>query len=249
MSDSTTLPPEAFTPARSRAVELERNVGIVRSRIHTACRAVGRDPSDVTLVVVTKTWPAADVRTLAALGVTDVGENQDQQASAKAAETADLPLRWHFLGQLQRNKAASVARYADLVHSVDRLSLVDALARGAERAERRLRCLVQVNLDSAPGRGGAAPSELPRLADAVAARAPHLELAGVMTVAPLDRSPALAFESLAVLHERLRDTHPGAVIRSAGMSGDLEAAIASGATHVRVGSAILGTRAPRHPAA
>ncbi|MDC2950190.1 YggS family pyridoxal phosphate-dependent enzyme [Streptomyces heilongjiangensis] len=228
---------------------MERNLGIVRTRIDTACRVAGRDPSDVTLVVVTKTWPVSDIRTLAALGVTDVGENQDQQASAKAAETADLPLRRHFLGQLQRNKAASVARYADLVHSVDRLSLVDALARGAERAGRRLPCLIQVNLDSAPGRGGTRPSELGPLADAIASRAPQLELAGVMTVAPLHRSPALAFESLAVLHERLRDAHPSAVIRSAGMSGDLEAAIVSGATHVRVGSAVLGTRASRLPAA
>nr|WP_256252037.1 YggS family pyridoxal phosphate-dependent enzyme [Streptomyces sp. yr375] len=227
---------------------MERNLTAVRARVAAACRAVRRDPSDVTLVVVTKTWPAEDVRTLAALGVTDTGENQDQQAAAKAAATADLPLRWHFIGQLQRNKAASVARYADLVHSVDRLSLVDALVRGAERAERRLRCLAQVSLDSDTGRGGVVPSELERLADAIASH-DHLELAGVMMVAPLHLEPATAFECLSVLHERLRDTHPGAVIRSAGMSGDLEAAIATGATHVRVGSAILGTRAPRVPTA
>jgi len=241
--------PLPTTVPQSRAVELERNLTAVRARVDAACRAASRDPSDVTLVVVTKTWPAEDVRTLAALGVTDVGENQDQQAAAKAVETTDLPLRWHFIGQLQRNKAASVARYADLVHSVDRLPLVDALARGAERAGRRLRCLVQVGLDSDSGRGGVAPSEVEQLADVIASCAPHLELAGVMTVAPLHLSPTAAFECLAFLHERLRDTHPGAVIRSAGMSGDLEAAIAAGATHVRVGSAVLGTRAPRIPAA
>ncbi|BBC31844.1 hypothetical protein SGFS_031380 [Streptomyces graminofaciens] len=250
MTDAITAPsPVTDAAAQSRAAELERNLAAARSRIAHACRAAGRAPSEVTLVVVTKTWPAEDVRTLHALGVTDVGENQDQQAAAKAAATEDLPLRWHFIGQLQRNKAASVAQYADLVHSVDRLPLVDALARGAERAGRRLRCLVQVGLDDAPGRGGVAPAGLERLADAIASRAPRLELAGVMTVAPLHISPAEAFDRLAVLHERLRASHPGAVIRSAGMSGDLEMAIASGATHVRVGSAILGTRAPRNPAA
>ncbi len=226
-----------------RREQLAAGLAAVHARIDSAARAAGRDPAAVTLVVVSKTFPAADVRLLSALGVRDVGENRDQEAAVKAAACADLPLRWHFIGQLQTNKAASVAAYAHVVHSVDRARLVDALQRGAARAERNLDVLLQVDLedDGAPGRGGAAPAELDTLAAAVEA-SPSLRLRGLMAVAPLGADPVVAFARLAALASDLRRSHPGADWLSAGMSDDLEAAVAAGATHVRVGSAILGRR-------
>jgi|DEB0MinimDraft_3_1074331.scaffolds.fasta_scaffold00376_5 pyridoxal phosphate enzyme (YggS family) len=222
----------------------------MRDRIDLACAEAGRDSSEVHLIVVTKTWPVDDVRRLADLGVRDMGENRDQEAKAKAAATPDLDITWHFIGQLQTNKANSVARYADVIHSVDRPELVAALERGAERADRTLTCLIQVDLEdgAARGRGGAAPSEVAALARAIE-EAPHLRLGGIMGVAPLDEgdqpvASAAAFARLAHIHRELLADHPGASILSAGMSGDLEQAVAAGATHLRVGSAVLGDRPP-----
>lgn len=232
--------------ADERTEELQAGLHETRERIARACAAAGRDPSEVTLIVVTKTWPAADVERLASLGVTDVGENRDQEAAPKAADTGDLDLTWHFIGQLQTNKAASVARYAGLVHSVDRPALVGALDKAADKAGRTLDCLVQVSLDpqDTEGRGGIPLDKVTEIADAIAA-APHLHLRGVMGVAPLGGDPATAFARLALARETIRRTHPDAGIMSAGMSEDLEEAVAAGATHLRVGSAILGTRVPR----
>lgn len=227
----------------SRAEELRTGLAGVRERIARAATAAGRDPDDVALVVVTKFFPASDVRLLADLGVTDVGENRHQEAEAKAAECADLALRWHFIGGLQSNKAAAVARYADVVESVDRTSLVGRLDRGAGEGGRTVEVLLQVSLDP-PGRehrAGAEPTELAALADAVAATE-HLALRGLMAVAPLGEDPAAAFARLADLRAGFLEQHPDATRLSAGMSGDLEAAIAAGATHVRVGSAVLGSR-------
>ena len=245
----------------ARTSELAANLDEVRARIDAACAAAGRDPREVTLIVVTKTWPSDDVRRLAGLGVHDVGENRDQEAKPKAEATADCDLRWHFIGQLQTNKAASVARYADVVHAVDRPSLVAALEKGAAKADRRIGCLIEVDLDPAAiesdsggvtdvpgGRGGVAPGGVMALADAIAA-AEHLDLMGVMGVAPLDRADqrsasAAAFARLADISADLRRSHPEATLISAGMSQDLEEAVAAGATHLRVGSAVLGTRPP-----
>jgi PLP dependent protein len=229
----------------ARRDEIGDGLRNVRERIEAACAAVGRDPDLVTLVAVTKTFPAADIRVLAELGVSDIGENRDQEARAKHAECGDLPLRWHFVGQLQRNKARSVATYADVVHSVDRLSLVTALSTAAVDADRTLTALVQVNLDEAAegDRGGVPPDLAVDLADAVAL-APGLALGGVMAVAPLGGDVDAAFARLARAGERVRDQHPEAVVVSAGMSGDLEQAIEHGATHVRIGTALLGHRAP-----
>jgi pyridoxal phosphate enzyme (YggS family) len=239
------------SPARgpdARETEVERNLEMVRDRIARACAGAGRSDREVTIVAITKTRPASDVRLLARLGIRDVGENRDQEAGPKAAECADLGLTWHFVGQLQRNKAGSVAHYADIVESVDRASLVAALDRAAGGAGRVLGACIQVDLDDRPpgagqtgGRGGAAPEDVPELADAVAA-APNLTLLGVMAVAPLGVDPRGPFGRLAWVHERLLADHPGATMRSAGMSADLEAAIAAGATHVRLGSALLGQR-------
>jgi pyridoxal phosphate enzyme (YggS family) len=224
-----------------RSAQLRANLDAVRRRIAAGCAAAGRDPDEVTLVVITKTYPASDVELLARLGVRDVGENRVQEAAPKHAACAGLGLTWHFVGQLQSNKAHSVVRFADLLHSVDRLSLVKALGRSARAVGRRVDCLVQVSLDGDPHRGGAVVADVPGLADAIAAEE-GLRLRGLMAVAPLRMPPRAAFAVLPQLRERLVGDHPGAVLISAGMSADLEDAVAEGATHLRVGSAVLGAR-------
>jgi len=228
----------------SRRDELAARLTAVRERISAACAAAGRKPQDVSLVAVTKTFPASDVRLLSGLGVRDFGENRDAEAAPKAAQCADLDLVWHFVGQLQTNKAASVARYATFVHSVDRLRLVRALGVAARRAERVIECLIEVSLDGDPARGGALAGEVPGLAEALMAEA-GLVLAGVMAIAPLGMLPADAFARLLDSAAAVRAVRPAATVISAGMSGDLEAAIAAGATHVRIGTALLGDREAR----
>ncbi|MFW3173109.1 YggS family pyridoxal phosphate-dependent enzyme [Geodermatophilus sp. CPCC 206100] len=217
----------------------------VRSRIAAAARAAGRDPASVGLLAVSKTWPAAAVRELAALGQADFGENRAQELAGKAAELADLPLRWHFVGQLQRNKAAAVARLGAVVHSVDRLPLARALGRVGAETGRPVDVFLQVDLGGPEGelaaRGGAEPAAVPELADAVAVEE-GLRLRGLMAVAPRDAEPGPAFARLAALAERVRADHPEARDVSAGMSADLEVAIAAGSTLVRVGTAVFGER-------
>jgi PLP dependent protein len=232
-----------------RKTQLARNMARVEERIAAACDAAGRERTDVSLIVVTKTYPASDVRFLAELGVRDVAENRDQEAKPKAADCSDLDLQWHFIGQLQTNKVKSVTTYADIVHSVDRLRLVDALSSAAVRCGREIGCLVQVALDaqsgSVGGRGGAAPGDVPAVADAIAA-APGLRIDGLMTVAPLAGvyagRPGTAFDRLMEISTSVRESHPAATMVSAGMSSDLEEAVSAGATHVRVGTAVLGVR-------
>jgi pyridoxal phosphate enzyme (YggS family) len=224
--------------------DLEGNLRAVHARIAAAARAAGRDPASVALLAISKTWPAADVRALAALGQVDFGENRAQELVGKAAQLAELPLRWHFVGQLQRNKAAAVARLGAVVHSVDRPSLAAVLDRAGQEA-RPVQVLLQVDLGGQPAgtaaRGGALPADVPALADLVAGAA-GLRLRGLMAVAPLGADPRPAFDRLADLAARVRSDHPEAVELSAGMSGDLEAAVAAGATIVRVGTALFGDR-------
>ncbi|MFF3242599.1 YggS family pyridoxal phosphate-dependent enzyme [Streptomyces sp. NPDC002870] len=232
-----------------RRTELADSLTAVEERIASACAAASRKREEVTLVVVTKTYPASDVRLLHELGVLHVAENRDQDAAPKAAACSDLDLRWHFVGQLQTNKVRSVASYADVVQSVDRLKLVTSLSAAAVRAERELGCLIQVALDAESGergeRGGVAPDGIDELAVAIDG-APGLRLDGLMTVAPLAGPYAgrqqAAFERLMELSSSLRAGHPAANMVSAGMSADLEQAVAAGATHVRVGTAVLGVR-------
>jgi len=226
-----------------REEELALNLADVRQRIAAACASAGRDPGEVTLIAVTKTWPASDVRLLYELGVRDIGENRDAEAAPKAEACEDLDITWHFIGQLQTNKAASVARYASVVHSVDRLRLISALGRAAHRAERTLRCLVEVSLDGDPARGGAVAADVPALAEALADE-PGLVLGGVMAIAPLSMDPMEAFTKLLDSAAAVRAVRPAATIISAGMSADLEAAVAIGATHLRIGTALLGVRGP-----
>ncbi|MGA9748170.1 MAG: YggS family pyridoxal phosphate-dependent enzyme [Nocardioides sp.] len=233
--------------AEARRAELAQHLDEVRGRIAGACTAAGRSPEEVTLTVVTKFFPASDVRLLAELGVRHVGENRHQEAQAKAAECADLDLRWHFVGQLQSKKAAAVAGYAGVVESVDRAKVLGGLGRGALERDAVVDCLVQVNLDADAGagsrRGGAAPDDVPALAEQVAA-AEGLRLRGVMAVAPPGEDPRPAFERLARTAALVTRVDPSATWVSAGMSGDLEDAVTTGATHVRIGSAVLGPRPP-----
>ncbi|HEY1917654.1 MAG TPA: YggS family pyridoxal phosphate-dependent enzyme [Streptosporangiaceae bacterium] len=227
-----------------RRDEIDVRLAAVRDRIAVACQDAGRPVTSVTLIAVTKTHPASDVALLRGLGVADVGENKDQEASAKAAECVRLgvtDLTWHFVGQLQTNKAASVVRYADVVHSADRPRLVRALATQARQASRTITCLVQVSLDGDPDRGGAPEQQVLGLADAIAGE-DGLILGGVMAVAPLDGPAGPAFRKLAEIASTVRAAHPAATAISAGMSADLEEAIAAGATHLRVGTALLGVR-------
>jgi pyridoxal phosphate enzyme (YggS family) len=227
----------------SRSDEIAGNLAAVRERIAAACAEAGRSPQDVRLVVVTKFFPASDVRILAGLGVTDVGENRHQEAEAKAAECADLGLAWHFIGGLQSNKAAAVASYSDVIESVDRVKLVAPLARGAQNRSGPVDVLLQISLDrpGAEGRSGAEPDQVSVLAAAVET-AGSLRLRGLMAVAPLGEDPRPAFARLARIRQDLLADHPGATWLSAGMSGDLEHAVRAGATHVRIGSAVLGSR-------
>jgi PLP dependent protein len=230
-----------------RRVQLAANLARVEERIAAACAGAGRDRDEVTLVVVTKFFPASDVRLLHALGVRHVGENRHQEAVEKHEECAGLGLTWHFIGGLQSNKAASVGSWADVVQSVDRTRLLSGLSRAAAARGRVLDVLVQVSLDppgSSGGRSGAAPEEALAIAGALSAT-PELRLRGVMGVAPLGGDPAAAFALLADVAAQVRVAAPEATWISAGMSGDLEQAIAEGATHVRVGTAVLGNRPGR----
>ncbi|SFK61812.1 YggS family pyridoxal phosphate-dependent enzyme [Geodermatophilus ruber] len=218
---------------------------VVRARIAAAARAAGRDSASVALLAVSKTWPAGAVRELAAHGQADFGENRAQELLGKAGELTDLPLRWHFVGQLQRNKAAAIARLGAVVHSVDRPALARTLARVGVAAGRPVEIFLQVDLGGPEGeaaaRGGADPAAVPALADEVAGL-DGVRLRGLMAVAPRAEEPAPAFARLAALAERVRADHPDAWELSAGMSADLEPAVAAGATLVRVGTALFGQR-------
>jgi PLP dependent protein len=239
-----------------RREELAAALAAVRGRIDRACVAAGRAPESVRLIAVTKTFPALDAALLTDLGVRDLGENREQEASAKVDEVRalrpDADARWHMVGRLQRNKARSVARWAAEIQSVDSIRLATALDRGVAAAraagERTapLDVLVQLSIDGDPTRGGVSRDTLRELADHVA-RSGELRLRGLMAVAPLTMEPEEAFERLADAAIRLREDHPEAVELSAGMTGDLEIAITHGSTCVRVGTALLGGRGLASP--
>jgi pyridoxal phosphate enzyme (YggS family) len=247
-----------MTDETPRRHELARRWAELQDRVADACAAAGRDRNEVTVVAITKTFPASDVALLASLGVRDVGENRDQEAAAKAATLRGMGvtgLRWHFVGQLQTNKARSVAGYADVVHSVDRVRLVAALDAGAAGHGRVVDALVQVDLDPEADndenlaasneltarRGGVAPVAAEQVCAAIAATE-HLRLSGLMGVAPLGGDPGDAFARLSDVWRALASSYPSLTVLSAGMSDDLEAAVAHGATHLRVGRALLGSR-------
>lgn len=220
---------------------LEERLAAVQGAVADAARAADRDPAEITTIVVTKFHPPSLVRELAALGVRDFGENRHQEAEAKAAELTDVDAAWHFIGQLQSNKAKAVRRYAAAIHSVDRTGLVSALGDPQPGDADPLDVFIQVDLSDDPGRGGVVPADLDLVVDAVLAKG-DLRLRGLMAVAPLGADPGRAFAVVRGLSERVRAAAPSATALSMGMSGDFAEAIREGATHLRIGTAITGNR-------
>jgi pyridoxal phosphate enzyme (YggS family) len=223
---------------------LTANVNHVRSLINRAALAAGRDPATVTLVAVTKAKPAESIRAAATAGVTDFGENYLQEALGKIDEVGVLPVRWHFIGGLQSNKTRPVAERFDWVHSVDRLNVARRLSEQRPFHAPPLNLCIQVALVPEPTKRGIEPAELPELA-ARTAELPRVRLRGLMCIAPPQPdvgSERQMFSRLRLLLQELNATGLGLDTLSMGMSADFESAIAEGATHVRVGTAIFGGR-------
>jgi pyridoxal phosphate enzyme (YggS family) len=220
----------------SRSEELSANLNAIKSRISVAAQSAGRSAEEVTLIVVTKTFPASDAQILYELGVRDFGENRDQEASVKSTELPD-DCRWHFQGQIQSNKLKSIANWADVLHSIDDIAHANKLNSLVASKD----IFIQVSLDNQPNRGGVLPELIPEFLEEISAFS-NLKIRGLMAVAPLDEEPVIAFQRLKALSERVVKTQPTAHEISAGMSNDFEAAISQGATHIRIGSQILGVR-------
>jgi pyridoxal phosphate enzyme (YggS family) len=210
----------------------------VRSRIAKAAESVCRDPSQVTLIAVTKTYPVEDVAILRELGQTHFGENRTEEGSEKSLV---VPGTWHYQGQVQSRKLREIAAWADVIHSLDQISHIEKLNRICEESQKKISVFIQISLDGAPDRGGVVEENLAALAEA-AEESSALELKGLMCVPPVEYEHALAFAKIAEVHHRFLSNFPTAKWLSAGMSSDFEVAIAHGATHIRVGSQILGSR-------
>ena len=219
----------------NRFEEIQLNLGKVRDRIATSANSVGRGCDEITLIAVTKNFPISDIEILRELGVTNFGENRDQEASSKAGAVEGI---WHFQGQIQSNKLKSICLWANVIHSLDDLRHFTLIEKSASLP---LQIFLQVNLDGALGRGGEAIEALLPLAQAIKESTLH-SLVGLMAVAPLGVDATVAFSRLSIIHKEFLQQFPEATSLSAGMSGDFEAAISSGATHVRIGSSILGSR-------
>jgi pyridoxal phosphate enzyme (YggS family) len=220
----------------TRKAEIARNLQEVKERINLAAQSVNRDPTEIELIVVTKTFPISDIEILHDLGELNFGENRDQEAGPKAQA---IPATWHFQGQIQSNKIKSICVWADVIHSISSEKEILKFAQSA----RKHQVFLQVSLDGQSGRGGASRSDLAQLADLVN-ESNNLELLGLMAVAPIGVEPEKAFADLAQINQGLMSQFPNSKYLSAGMSGDFEAAIKFGATHIRVGSSILGSRSP-----
>ena len=220
----------------TRKDEIAQNLQEVKERIQSAANSVNRDPNEVELIVVTKTFPISDIEILRDLGELNFGENRDQEAGPKAQM---IPATWHFQGQIQSNKIKSICEWADVIHSISSEKEILKFAQSA----RKHQVFLQVSLDGQVGRGGASPADLAQLADLVN-ESNNLELLGLMAVAPLGVEPMKAFADLAQINQGFAGQFPNSKFLSAGMSGDFEAAIKNGATHIRVGSSILGSRSP-----
>jgi pyridoxal phosphate enzyme (YggS family) len=225
----------------NRLEELTQNLAEINLRIETACRDFGRNFNEVKLISVTKTWPASDIRLLHKLGLKDFGESRDQEAMQKVEELSDLDARWHFIGQVQSNKLNHIAKYADVVHALDREKVVTGLDAAAAKAGRRITGLLQISLDGDESRGGVAIDSALALAE-VFSGCSNLDFGGVMAVAPLDGDADVAFAALHTISTKIQVRFPQATMISAGMSQDLEIALKNGATHLRIGSALLGKR-------
>lgn len=220
----------------ARKAEIAANLNDVKERIANAAISVNRDPSEIELIIVTKTFPVSDIEILLELGELNFGENRDQEGAPKAAQ---VPATWHFQGQIQSNKIKSICQWADVIHSISSSKEILKFAQSL----RKHQVFLQVSLDGEVGRGGAQPAELDQLAELVN-ESNNLELLGLMAVAPLGQEPEKAFADLAQINQAFVSQFPNSRFLSAGMSGDFEAAIKFGATHIRVGSSILGSRSP-----
>ena len=230
----------------NRAEDLAHRLASVRAAVRSAAHAAGRDPGEIRLLPVTKFHPASDVGILRDLGVDAVGENRVQDAVEKATRYPDVAV--HLIGQIQTNKANAACRVAAAVHSLDSVRLAEALNRGTalaiergQRSEDPLPVFIQYSFDGDPNRGGVPESGIPELLDTLS-RCPNLMLSGVMCVPPVGSDPTEVFAAAARLRERLAGTENRSMELSAGMSGDLDEAVAAGSTIVRVGTAILGPR-------
>ena len=220
----------------NRKDEIAQNLQEVKELISSAAKSAGRDPAEIQLIVVTKTFPISDIEILRELGESNFGENRDQEAGPKAEA---ISANWHFQGQIQSNKIKSICQWADVIHSISSEKEILKFAQ----SPRKHQVFLQVSLDGQEGRGGASPTDLTQLADLVN-QSNNLELLGLMAVAPLGVEPIKAFADLAQINQGFASQYPNSKYLSAGMSGDFEAAIKYGATHVRVGSSILGSRSP-----
>ena len=225
----------------NRLQELQQNLDEINSRIQSACNSAGRDLGEITLIAVSKTWPAADIRLLHELGIRDFGESRDQEAFEKVAALADLEIKWHFIGQVQTNKLNHIAQYAHYVQALDRAKTITGLNDAAAKHNRRINALLQISLDGDVSRGGVAIESAMELSDLISSL-PSLDFAGVMAVAPLNMTADMAFSRLNQVANEIRTKYPTAKMVSAGMSNDLESAVNNGATHLRIGSALLGNR-------
>jgi pyridoxal phosphate enzyme (YggS family) len=225
----------------NRIEELQQNLSDIQNQIQKACDSVGRVVSDVHLIAVSKTWPAGDIRILHDLGIRDFGESKDQEAIEKVAELSDLDINWHFIGQVQTNKLNHIARYADVVHALDRSKVITGLDVAAGKLSRQITGLLQISLDGDESRGGVRIDDAMELANLIS-NSENLRFGGVMAVAPINMTPDLAFAKLLNVAGQIQENHPTAKIISAGMSDDFESALKNGATHLRIGSALLGKR-------
>jgi len=229
--------------SQSRLSQISENFEKIQNRINQASKSSGRDPKEVTVIAITKTYPASDVDLLKSIGIDNVGENKDQEASYKYKEVKSK-FTWHFVGQLQSNKVKSVVQYADFIHSIDRLNLVKEIQKVCQKVNKIQKVLIQIDLDESQNdenRGGINPTNLNELAQEIS-NCPNLELSGLMSVAPLNMAAKDAFTKLKEIQSEFIKSYPLAKMLSAGMSDDLEEAVMHGATHLRIGSALLGER-------
>ena len=225
----------------SRKDQILSNLESVNEKISAAAQAAGRSPSEITLIAVTKTFPVSDLEILYELGVRNFGENRDQEAAPKVG-VLPADITWHFQGGIQSNKLKSISNWASVIHSVDKLKYAQMISQFSVGKTKEI--FIQVSLDTLPqSREGVDPADLMQLAEQIMSL-PNLEVKGLMAVAPLDQPTAQAFVRLQQIQQKFIQLYPAASSLSSGMSGDYELAISLGATHVRIGSSILGNRSP-----
>jgi pyridoxal phosphate enzyme (YggS family) len=225
----------------SRKDQILSNLELVKERITSAAQATGRAPSEITLIAVTKTFPVSDLEILHELGVRNFGENRDQEAAPKVG-VLPADITWHFQGGIQSNKLKSISNWASVIHSVDKFKYAQMISQFSVGKTKEI--FIQVSLDTLPqSREGVDPADLMQLAEQIMSL-PNLEVKGLMAVAPLDQPTEQAFVRLQQIQQKFIQLYPAASSLSSGMSGDYELAISLGATHVRIGSSILGNRSP-----